>query len=69
MNSRNVMVKEFIYQLALGGIDEIDEIKQKIDELNIDLELNNLVVVVVDTVDYLFLFFEYDYYYMTDVLR
>ncbi|MFO7160840.1 MAG: response regulator, partial [[Clostridium] cellulosi] len=55
MNSRNVMVKEFIYQLALGGIDEIDEIKQKIDELNIDLELNNLVVVVVEIDDFLFL--------------
>jgi two-component system response regulator YesN len=55
IKSRDIMKKELIRQLALGGIDEMGEIRQKIDTLCLDLDIKNLVVVAVEIDDFHFL--------------
>jgi two-component system, response regulator YesN len=52
MESISIMQQKFIQELVSGGFDEIDEIKQKISELGLILDTNNLAVVAVEIDDF-----------------
>lgn len=46
--SISVMQQKFIRELVSGGFDDISEVKQKITELGLSLDMNNLVIVAVE---------------------
>lgn len=53
--SGTIMRQNFIRQLVYGGISEISEIKQKINELGVALDTRNISVVAIEIDDFFFL--------------
>lgn len=48
MEGMSIMQHNFIHKLVSGGFDEIYEVKQKISELGLNLDVNNLAAVAVE---------------------